>query len=335
MIQPIAKIALEEHFALPDTLGNSEQYFTAGAWAAMKHRLVDIHEDRIAEMDRHSIQTMILSLNAPAIQAISDAAQAIALARRANDYLADQVARNPRRFQGLAALPMQDPDVAAEELSRCVKELGFRGALVNGFTQREDSAVYYDLPQYEPFWETVQRLDVPLYLHPREPLAGQQQIYQDHPWFLGSAWAFGVETATHALRLMGSGLFDRYPRLKIILGHLGEGLPYNIWRVDHRLSKTPRGIPAKRPMAEYLRRNFYLTTSGNFRTSTLLNAIAEVGADRTLFSVDYPFEELRDAAEWFDDAAISETDRLKIAQTNAQTLFQLGRAAVSGSSARS
>jgi gamma-resorcylate decarboxylase len=316
-------IALEEHFALPDTLGNSEQYFTADVWAKMKHRLLDIHEERVAEMDRRGIETMLLSLNAPGIQAMPDVNEAIEVARRSNDYLAEQVARNQRRFQALAALPMQDPEEALKELSRAVKDLGFRGALVNGFTQVGDSAAYYDLPQYRPFWEMVEKLDVPFYLHPREPLDSQRRIYEGHPWFLGSAWAFGVETAMHALRLMGSGLFDRYPRLRIILGHLGEGLPYNIWRVDHRLSKTPRGIPARKPMAKYLRENFYLTTSGNFRTPTFLDAIAEVGVDRILFSVDYPFEELSEAVEWFKGAEISEADRLKIGRTNAENLFKL------------
>ena len=316
-------IALEEHFALPDTLGNSEQYFTADVWATMKRRLLDIHEERVAEMDRHGIETMLLSLNAPGIQAMPDVNEAVEVARRANNYLAEQVARNPRRFQALAALPMQDPEVASKELSRAVKDLRFRGALVNGFTQIGDSAAYYDEPHYWPFWETAEKLDVPFYLHPREPLDNQRRIYEGHPWFLGSAWAFGAETSMHALRLMGSGLFDRYPRLKIILGHLGEGLPYNIWRVDHRISKTPRGIPARKPMAEYLRENFYLTTSGNFRTPTLLDAIAEAGVDRILFSVDYPFEELAEAVKWFKGAGISEADRLKIGSTNAEDLFKL------------
>ena len=126
-----------------------------------------------------------------------------------------------------------------------------------------------------------------------------------------------------ALRLMGSGLFDRYPKLTIILGHLGEGLPYNIWRVDHRLSRTPRGLPARKTLSEYLRENFYLTTSGNFRTQTLLGAMSEVGADRIMFSVDYPFENIPEACEWFDQAGISEPDRIKIGKTNAERLFRL------------
>jgi 2,3-dihydroxybenzoate decarboxylase len=317
------KITLEDHFGTADTLGQSERYVPPAAWDTLRQSLLDIHDRRLREMDRHGIEVMVLSLQAPGIQSIYDTNRAVELARRANDYLAEEVAKNPARFQAFAALPMQDPDAAAKELTRAVRELGMRGALVNGFSQigSEDSAVYYDLPQYLGFWETVEKLNAPFYLHPREPLASREQHYEGHPWFLGSAWAFGVETAIHALRLMGSGLFDRYPALTIILGHLGEGLPYNIWRVDHRLSKTPRGITAKKTMTEYLRSNFYLTTSGNFRTQTLMAAMSEVGADRILFSVDYPFEEIGEAAEWFDRAEISEIDREKIGRTNAATLF--------------
>jgi len=319
------KIALEEHIALPDTISDSEQYFTPEAWRKMSGSLEDIHELRLAEMDRHGIGLMILSLNAPAIQAIPETQNAIAMARRSNDYLAEKIAKNPQRFQGFAALPLQDPQAAAEELTRCVKELGFRGALVNGFSQTEnaDTALYYDLPQYWPFWDVVEQLGVPFYLHPRDPLPTRQQHYEGHPWFVGSAWAFAVETSIHALRLMACGLFDRYPKLTVVLGHLGERLPYDIWRVDHRLSKTPRGIPAKKSMAEYLRENFYLTTSGNFRTPTLLDAIAEVGVERILFSADYPFESIGEATEWFDNAQISEADRQKIGRANAERLFGL------------
>src|SRR5665213_1221224 len=319
------KIALEEHFALPDTIDDSERYFTPDVWPTMKHRLVDIHETRLAEMDKHGVETMILSLNAVAVQAVPNTGKAITLARKANDYLAEQVAINPKRFQGFAALAMQDPDEAARELTRSVKELGFKGALVNGFTQKdtEDSAAYYDLPQYESFWATVEQLGVPLYLHPREPLPSRSQHYEGHPWFLGSAWSFAVETSIHALRLMASGLFDRHPNLTVILGHLGERIPFDIWRVDHRLSKTPRGIPAQKPLGEYLRNNFYLTTSGNFRTQTLLDAMSEVGSDRILFSVDWPFEDVSQGAQWFDHASIAEPDRLKIGRTNAQKLFAL------------
>jgi 2,3-dihydroxybenzoate decarboxylase len=270
---------------------------------------------------------MLLSLNAPAIQAIPDPARANEIARRANDFLAEQVRKRPTRFQALAALPMQDPDAAIRELQRCVKELGFRGALVNGFSQIRDpnSAVYLDLPQYWPFWEAVERLDIPFYLHPRNPLPSMAQIYEGHPWLLGPTWAFGQETAVHALRLMGSGLFDKYPRIQIIVGHMGEGLPYSMWRVDNRNAwvKAPPRYPAKKKIAEYFSQNFYLTTSGNFRTQTLIDAILEIGVDRILFSTDWPFENIDHAAIWFDAASISENDRLKIGRTNADRLFRL------------
>jgi 2,3-dihydroxybenzoate decarboxylase len=320
----IPKIALEEHFAIPETLGDSQQYTTVNTgWDGLSQRLLDIHGKRLEEMDRYGVEIMILGLNSPAIQAIWNVPQAIETARKANDYLADQIAKNPRRFRGFAALPLQDPAAAARELERCIRDLGFLGAMVNGFSQsgQEDTALYYDLPQYADFWATVERLGVPFYLHPRDALASRRQHYEGQPWFEGSPWAFNVETSIHALRLMGCGLFDRHPKLKIIIGHLGETIPFNIWRIDHRLSRTPRGIPTKRKLAEYLRENFYITTSGNFRTSSLLATMLEVGADRILFSADWPFEEISEAAEWMESASISEPDRHKIAYQNSARLF--------------
>jgi len=321
------KIALEEHFAIPDTLEDSAGFVPESYWPELKSRLLDIQERRIAEMDKHGIATMILSLNAPAVQAICDTKRANEIARRANDYLADQVARRPDRFQAFAALPMQDPDLAIAELERCVKTLGFRGALVNGFSQIGDgrTPVYYDLPQYRPFWAKVEQLDVPFYLHPRNPLPEDSRIYDGHPWLLGPTWAFAQETAVHALRLIGSGLFDEHPKLSIIVGHMGEGLPYNMWRIDHRNGwvKAPHKHKAKRKIRDYFNENFYLTTSGNFRTQTLIDALLEISADRILFSVDWPFENVDHAADWFDAASISETDRLKIGRLNAAKLFKL------------
>jgi gamma-resorcylate decarboxylase len=322
------KIGLEEHFAIADTLNDSRGFLPDDVWPILRRRISDIHDERLAHMDKHGVEMMILSLNAPAIQAIPDAARANEVARKANDFLAEEVRKRPDRFQGLAALPMQDPDLASGELQRSVKELGFKGALVNGFSQigTADSMVYYDLPQYWPFWDVVERLDVPFYLHPRNPLPSQAKIYEGHAWLLGPSWAFGQETAVHALRLMGSGLFDKYPRLAIILGHMGEGLPYSMWRVDHCNGwvQKPNRYPARRKIADYFAENFYLTTSGNFRTQTLIDAMLEIGADRILFSTDYPFEDVGQAADWFDVASISEADRVKIGRTNARKLFKLG-----------
>lgn len=321
------KIGLEEHFAIEETLMDSAGFLPEKYWQELSHRLLDIHDTRLRQMDAHGMEMMLLSLNAPTVQAMPDPRKADEVARRANDYLAEQVAKRPDRFQGLAALPMQDPELATRELQRCVRELGFRGVLVNGFSQlnQEISAVYYDLPQYWPFWAEVEALDVPFYLHPRNPLPSMAPIYDGHPWLLGPTWAFAQETAVHALRMMASGLFDKHPRLAIILGHLGEGLPYNMWRVDNRngWAKAPPRYPAKKKLGEYFQANFYLTTSGNFRTQTLIDAMLEIGADRILFSTDWPFENVDHAADWFDSASISEADRIKIGRTNAEKLFKL------------
>jgi gamma-resorcylate decarboxylase len=320
---PSGKIALEEHFAIPETLGAS---FAAAGPPEIQKQIEEIGSMRIAEMDRGGVEVCILSLTSPGIQGIPKIADAISVARKANDHLAEQIAKNPKRLKGFAALPLQDPQAAAQELTRCVKELGFCGTMVNGFSQvgEEDSSVFYDLPQHRPFWETVQQLDVPFYLHPRSPLPKHQPAYEGHAWLTGSIWGFAAETSIHALRLMGSGLFDDYPRLKVIIGHLGEGLPCDIWRIDNRVVRTFGARPkANQPIGHYLRENFYITTSGNFRTPTLTEVMEEVGADHILYSVDYPFEDMGLAAEWFDHAAIRETDRVKIASGNARQLFRL------------
>jgi gamma-resorcylate decarboxylase len=188
-----------------------------------------------------------------------------------------------------------------------------------------DTAVYYDLPQYRPFWREVERLDVPFYLHPRNPLPGSVRSYEGHDWLLGPNWAFHAETAVHALRLIGSGLFDELPRLQIILGHLGEGLPYYLWRIDNRNSwmKATHKYAARKPVADYFRANFHVTTSGHFSTPAMIDAVAELGVDRVMFSVDYPFEDMSEAAAWFDEAEISEADRSKIGRANAIKLFKL------------
>ena len=317
------KIGLEEHFAIEDTLGDSRGFVPDAIWNDLRTRLLDFQDKRIAEMDRHGVETMILSLNAPAVQKIDNVQKATEIARRANDLLANEMAKKPKRFAGFAALAMQDPELAARELERCVKDLGFKGALVNGYSQvgSPDNAVYYDIPEYRSFWATVESLDVPFYLHPREP--SQRKAYEGHPWLIGPAYGFAAETGLHALRLLGSGLFDQYPRLQLILGHLGENLPFTLYRTDQRIAWSPMGYPAKKKISEYFQSNVYITTAGNFRTQSLIDCMLEMGADRILFSTDYPFESVAEAATWFDAASISEADRLKIGRTNAAKLFKL------------
>ena len=320
------KIALEEHFAIEATLGDSK-LFGAHVWGDLGPRLLDIQDIRLRQMDQHGVEMMILSLNAPAVQAIHDVKQAIAVARQANDVLAENVRKRPGRFAAFAALPMQDPEAAITELTRCIKDLGFVGALVNGFSQigTPDNVTYYDLPQYWPFWHAIETLDVPFYLHPRNPLPSWNKQYEGHAWLLGPSWGFHAETAVHALRLIGSGLFDECPRLKMVLGHLAEGIPAYLWRIDGRNGwmKQPHKYPAKHNVAHYFRKNFWCTSSGNFSTPALVNAMTEMGAERVMFSVDWPFEDVGQGCDWFDKAEIGDADRMKIGRANAIKLFNL------------
>ncbi|OGT81186.1 MAG: amidohydrolase [Gammaproteobacteria bacterium RIFCSPLOWO2_02_FULL_61_13] len=322
------KIALEEHFAPPADWDNRLKYVSARLpnWPEFARRQEQTFDLGLKEMDENGVEHTIVSLGAPGIQAILDPKDALEVAQRSNDLIKKNCERRPGRFSAFAAVPMQDPELAARELERCVKDLGFKGCMVNGFTQLKDadSAIYCDLPRYDPVWEMHVKLDVPFYLHPRNPPASQLRIFEGHPWLLGSTWAFGVETATHALRMMGSGMFDRHPKLQVIIGHLGESLPSSIWRVDHRIKKGGEVTHSKKPLAEYFRNNFHLTTSGNFHDSTLTQAITEVGVDRIMFSADYPFEDFGQAAQWFDKTPmLNDADRMKIGRTNAQKLFKM------------
>jgi gamma-resorcylate decarboxylase len=317
------KIGLEEHFSGQDTLMDSHGFVGDETWRELRDNLLDVGDRRLKVMDRYGVERMIVSLNAPAVQKIHDTKKAIEVAKRANDMLADHIGKHPDRFSGFAALPMQDPEVASRELERCVKELGFVGALVNGFSQigSPENCVYLDQKQYWDFWGVVEKLDVPFYLHPRGP--SQTKAYEGHPWLLGPAYGFAAETGLHTLRLLGSGLFDKYPKLTLILGHLGENLPFTLYRTDQRIAWSPMGYPAKKKISDYFHANVYITTAGNFRTQSLIDCLLELGSDRILFSTDYPFEAVEEAATWFDHCSISENDRVKIGRTNSQKLFKL------------
>jgi len=320
------KIAIEEHFVTPEL---EETIFPSigwdpAEWRCMAEQLQEVGEARLADMDAAGVEIAVLSLAAPCIQDEFDVPQAIERAAGANDALAAAVAAHPDRFAALAALPLQDPVAAADELERCVTQLGFKGALANGYSSvgSLDTAAYYDEPQYLPFWQRVVSLGVPFYLHPRNPLPTQRRIYESREALLGPTWAFTVETATHCLRLIVSGLFDQLPSLQIIIGHMGELLPFAVQRTEQRLSHLP-AVRLERGPQECLRENFHLTTSGNFHTASLLGALLQVGSDRLLFAADHPFERTADAAAWFDEVPISEADRIKIGRTNAQMLLGL------------
>ena len=319
------KVAVEEHFKIDETSG-SESRYPGSYWSAIPAKLLDIHGARLAEMDKAGIEIEVISLNSNAVQGIFDTKKAVAVARRANDALAEAVAKRPDRFAALAALPMQDPEAAGAELKRCVRDLKFRGALINGFSQvgSADTAVYYDAPQYRPFWAEVEKLGVPFYLHPRDQLPSRRQAYEGHPWLVGSPWGFADETAIHALRLMGCGLFDEHPKLQIVIGHLGERIPYDLWRLDHRLSKVPNR-PAKRSMADYFREQF-----PHQHQRSLLHAVSGPRASddrrrpravRGRLSVRRSHAGLRLVRR---SGNFRRQIELKIGRTNAQKLFALG-----------
>jgi 2,3-dihydroxybenzoate decarboxylase len=306
-------------------MGDVNKIIGDTGWAAdVRRRLVDMQEERLPEMDRHGIERVILGLNSPAVQGILEPKRAVEVARRANDELARECAKRPDRFSGFAALPMQDPAAAAAEFARSVRDLGFKGAMVNGFTLRHtpDSAVYYDGPEYRPFWAMVEELGVPFYMHPRTQIPSRAQAYEGHGWLYGAAWGFARETSIHALRLIGAGLFAAHPRLQVILGHLGERIPYDLGRIDGILRHAPADYRLPHPPSWYMWHNFHITTSGHFNDDPLRCAIAVMGIDRVMFSVDYPFEETADAATWFDKTPVlTDAERRQVGRGNAAKLF--------------
>jgi gamma-resorcylate decarboxylase len=325
------KIALEEHIS---TNAMNAQWDSAGEAARngkeymgwVEARLLSV-ADRLTDMDECGIAFTILSMTSPGVQGVTNVDAATELAQETNDHLAETyVKAHPDRFAFFATVALQDPQAAATELRRSVTELGAKGALVNGYTNIGDTetARYLDEPENEPFWEEVAELEVPVYLHPREPLPTQLRIYEGYSSLVGSAWAFGHETSTHAVRLMLSGLFDRYPGVQVVLGHLGEGLPFTLPRLEHRLRMQRHGAglgSAKEPVSHYFNRNFLITTSGHFHTRTLECAINEIGSDRVMFSVDYPYETMQEAAGWFDASLLCHNDRVKIGRSNAARVF--------------
>jgi len=315
----IEKIAIEEHFAIPETLSGSSQG-SPEVWAELQTRLFDFSSLRLRDMDACHITKMGIALNAPALQSIPTASDALVLAKRANDVLAENVSKHPERFFGFGALPMQDPDGAVLELKRCVRDLGFKGVLVNGFSELGDQALFYDDVRYRPFWKALQELDIPFYLHPRNPLPRWTENFGDHGWLLGPTWGFTAETAIHALRLIGSGLFDELPRLNIILGHLGEGIPAMLWRMDNysRWMKFGPKHRCKRPLKSYFQENFYFSTSGNLYAPLLDICLREFGDERILFAVDYPFEDFGQSSSWLEALELEPTIKRNIAADNAK-----------------
>jgi len=321
------KIAFEEHFAVEETLQETHKFAgDSGVWDDFTREILDLEEERLDHMDKAGIEFAVLSLNAPGLQGILNADEAMTVAKKANEQMAEAVAKHPDHYAAFAALPMHDPDAAATELTRCIKELGFKGCMVNGFQQVDDpdNVKYYDFPEYRSFWATVSELDVPFYLHPRMQIPSRAQNYDGHPWLMSAPWGFAVETSIHSLRLCGSGIFDDYPNLRICIGHLGENIPFGLWRIDARMRFSRRGYRGKRPIGDYFRDHFHITTSGNFNDAPFRCTLEVIDNDKIYFCSDYPFERMEDASDWYDKTnVISDEQRLKMGRTNAIKLLNL------------
>jgi len=317
---PVPEVIEQEKYILSDAPFLSSMTSNAGT-STMMSRLCDIGIGRLDAMDQYGIDTQVVSLVSPGVQ-VFDASAGTNLAREYNNQLAAATKDHPKRFAGLACIAPQNPKDAADELERTVREFGFRGCLINSHTKGE----YLDDKKYWVIFERAQKLDVPIYLHPRAPSPEMMKPFTGYPeTMLDSAmWGFTAEAALHSMRLICSGLFDEFPRLKIVIGHLGETIPYLINRIDNRYSVTPFPKKLKKLPGQYFRENFLVSTSGmNEDPAPLILAISVLGADNIMFAVDYPMEDAGVAVRFIDNAPISDKDREKICHLNAERVFSL------------
>lgn len=334
--QKMKIITIEEHFInapmtaatrdeIEKTAPGHARAFVAdfGSRETMRiEQLFDIGAKRIADMDANGIDMQILSYNAPAAELLPSPL-AVDLAKQANDQLAAAIATYPDRFMGFATLPMSDPEAAAKELKRCVQELGFKGAMINGTAHGR----FMDHPDFEPFFAMAAELDVPLYFHPSIVNRQVRDAYYDNadPAFAarfasaGIGWHF--EAGVHVMRLIFAGVFDRYPNLQVIMGHWGELMPFYMDRINTFFPAS--ASPMKHDFKYYMQNNIYITPSGMFNLPQLQNALQTMGPDRIMYSVDYPYYPNKGAREFLENAPISQTDKEKIANGNAEKLFKL------------
>lgn len=329
----LGKITLEDHFNLPDFAEKAKWWAGLFAVDADKHvrEISDVGKIRLGYADQYGVGYHILSYTAPGIQDIADPKQAISLARQVNDYIYEQIKDKSDRFGSFATLSMHDPAEAAAELRRCVEQYGFKGALVNDIQIGPDgeSLIFYDKPEWDVFWQTCVELDVPFYLHPKQPTGVvYDKLWADRKWLIGPPLSFAQGVSLHLLGMVVNGVFDRNPKLQVVIGHLGEHIPFDLWRINHWFEdvKKPLGLKetCKKTIRDYFRENIWITTSGHFSTSTLKYCIEELGgADRIMFSTDYPFECYKDACTWFDGLKLDEGQKEAIGRDNALRLFKL------------
>jgi len=326
-------VALEEHFTIPaltariDPAAIVARGFpppeTVWSQTLKREALADLGATRLADMDASGITVQVLSLMGPGADLV-DGAEGVALARAVNDGLATAIAPNPDRFRGFAHLPLRAPEAAADELERCVRDLGFLGFLVNGTTQGR----FLDHPSYAPLLARAEALDVPIYIHPGIPESPVREAYYgDLPGTFGLslalyAWGWHMETAIHTLRLIMSGALDRHPRLQLVIGHMGEAIPFMMSRLEHTLA-AEAGQRLTRSVPQTLLDQVWITTSGFFDIVPFQATLATFGADRIMFSVDHPFASNAQARAFLDTLPVPPADRAKIAHGNADRLLKL------------
>ncbi|WP_294075875.1 amidohydrolase family protein [Sphingomonas sp.] len=329
---PTRRIACEEGFSLPELIDAVDAFMAkhadrepglasligpGGRFPRMP-QLLD-PELRIADMDRAGVSMQVLLLNSPGVQ-IFEAGQGAELARLANDRAAGWMRQWPDRFAPLAAFAPQDPDGAAQELERAVRSLGFKGGIVNSSTNDR----YLSDTRYWPILEAAEALDVPIYLHPREPRADMLKPYLEQN-LQGAVWGYAAEAGLHAMSMIMAGVFDHFPKLKIVLGHNGEGIPFYLDRIDNRYMAMNRGGTGKlkrRPSA-YFRENFYVTTSGTNWAPAVRLCQEVLGADRVLFAIDYPFEDGPEAVRRADAIGMNRADSALFFHANAERVFKI------------
>ncbi len=289
----------------------------------IEDRLLDLAEGRLKNMDKAGIDMQVLSLSTPGCEQFGPE-KGMVFSRQTNEALSKAVSRYPDRFIGLAALAPQSPEEAARELERAINELGLKGAKINSRVGNS----HLDEKKYWPIFEVAEKLDVPIFLHPNSPSPESIKPYLDYGFALaGPTWGFGAEAALSIMRLIYSGVFDKYPRLKIILGHLGEGLVFWIYRIDFSFKKpwmeTEIRPSIKKAPSEYLRNNFYVNNSGVYSIPALLNVLLELGADHMMFAADYPYENSDEAAHFIENLPISNPDKEKVLHSVAEKLFKI------------
>jgi predicted TIM-barrel fold metal-dependent hydrolase len=321
-------IAIEEHFITPlyrEKVAANEfrNFYLSTRSRDMGHDIIaenlDLGKSRLARMDAAGVDVQVLSFGSPGPQAFG-ADVAIPMARDANDRLFAAIQSFPKRFAGFAALPTADPVAAANELERCIEKLGFRGAMIHSHQQGE----FLDAPKYRVMWKKAEALGVPIYLHPALPHPQVVKAYFDGYEELARApWGFAVDTSCHFLRLVFSGLFDDCPKLKIILGHLGEGIPFAMHRLDthSRAAAERRGL--KKTPLQYFKDNLLVTTSGNWYEPAFVCTLLAMGIDSMLFAIDWPYESNKVGMEFFNKLSLNDTDKHKLAHGNAEKLLRL------------